>query len=681
MATRKRNQRKHSEHPPHESVAPVDTPALDYCPAPLPLRIVLPILVAVGAFLPFLPALDAGFVNWDDDKVILNNTHIRGLTSRNIDWMFTESKMGHYHPLTWLSYAVDFAISQARYPKLDETAQARYNTGFDPWIVHLNNLIIHAAVAVAVYFFIRLLLRIALPPPPERPDIAAPIIAAVAALLFAAHPLRVESVAWVTERRDVLSGLFFVGCLTCYLRYAIEPRSTGVKIAWYLAAVLVLLLSLFSKAWGITIVAVLLVMDVYPLRRIGGARGWISTSAFRVYADKLPFVTLSVIFAALAKKAQGSALDTLKTLDEWGIADRVAQAIYGLFFYSYKTFVPSDLTPLVPLPVYNNPLAMRFVIAAIVLVAIAVTLILLRKRWPAGLALAICYTAILSPVLGIAQSGPQLVADKYSYLGCLVWPMLAAGALLWLWRKRPHVAWTRTAAPAATALALMLCGTFAFLTWRQTQVWHDSRSLWEHAVEIDPRCVLCQSNLGLLERQSGRVDEAIRHYRAAYEVDPEDPVVLNNLAVALREDPQHTEEAIDLLRKAVELSPAYPDLRYSLARALEDAGHLDEALEHFKAAVHLKSGVPKFHRGLAQLHFTRGELDAARKQYERALELDRRLDPRSLGVIHNLDRLARIALRQNQPDLAAQRFREILDIDPDNGPALRGLAQLEKPNQ
>jgi Tfp pilus assembly protein PilF len=671
---RRKSGRRRGQQTPDRTA---DEPALRGEPAPLWLRLVLPVVVAVGAFLPFLPALEAGFVNWDDDKVILGNVHIRGLTSANVDWMFTETKMGHYHPLTWLSYAVDFAISQARYPELGEAAQARYNTGFDPRIVHFNNMLIHAACAVMVYFFALLLLRVVLPRRTEGRDVGAPVAAAIAALLFAVHPLRVESVAWVTERRDVLSGVFFVGCLACYLRYAVERQRMGVKIGWYAAAVVALLLSLFSKAWGITVPAVLAVMDVYPLRRIGGRSGWFSEKAVKAYLDKIPFAILAIIFAVQAKAAQGSQLDTLKSLKEWGIGDRIAQAIYGLFFYSYKTVVPTNLTPLVPLPVHNNPWAARYVVAGAVVLVIAVAVVLLWKRWPAGLALAVCYVAVLSPVLGVAQSGPQLVADKYSYLGCLVWPVLAGGALLWLWRRRREAGWARVAAPAAGGVAVVVCVVLAVMTWGQTRVWHDSWALWNHAVKVDPQCVLCRTNLGMLEREAGHVDEAIRQYQAAYEIDPSDPVLLNNLAVALRQDPKRLDQAIEILRKAVRLSPKFADLHYSLAKALEESGAVDEAEEEFLQAIRWKSGVPKFHRGLGELYYSQRRYGDAAKQYRRALKYDRALDPRSRGVINDLDRLARIAWQQGRQDDAIRFFREILEIDPDNGPALRGIARLE----
>ena len=642
---------------------------------------ILPVVVFVATSVTFLPALDAEFVNWDDDKAIVNNPHIRGLTSENIRWMFTESKMGHYHPLTWLSYAVDHAIGAWRFESLPDTAQARYERGLDPRIFHLTNLLLHAATAVAFYFLARLLLCLVLPPPDDRPDEATPVAAALAALLFACHPLRVENAVWVTERRDVLSAVLLLVCLYCYLKYALTERRGAMKVALYVGSVVLLLLSLLSKAWGITLPAILLVLDVHPLKRLGGRAGWSNQRALLAYLDKIPLVGLAGYFAWRAKEAQGEQLDTLKSLAEWGYADRVAQAFYGLFFYSYKTLIPLELTALVPLPVSNNPLAWRYVGAAAVTLAVATLILLMRKRWPGGVVLAICYAVTLSPVLGFAQSGPQLVADKYAYLACLTWALLGGAGLLLLLRHRRTIPWARRASPVGAALAVVVCATYAELAWRQTLVWHDSRSLWTHAIQVDPRCVMARTNLGLLERQAGNVAEAIKHYKAALEVDPNDAILVNNLAVAVREDPQRQEESIELSRRAVALQPKLPDLHFTLAESLRKAGRLEEALVELKKCTRLKSRQPKYHRAMGKIFIARKQYKEAEERYKLVLQFELQLDPRGKFVIDALERLGRIMLAQGRSNEAAAYFERILALDPDNQWAQRGLtrARGQKP--
>ena len=647
---------------------------------PLAFRVAMPLLVAWAAFYTFWPALDAGFVNWDDDKVVVDNPHIRGLDDANLDWMFTRFKMGHYQPLTWMSYALDHAVSQYRYASASAVVKARYERGLDPKIFHLSNLLLHAGVAVGFYFLAQMLLRLVLPPPPLSPpgkvDWAIPLTAALAAVLFACHPLRVETVAWVTERRDVLSAFFLLPCLLFYLRYTLS-QTLPVRIAYYVAAIVLLLLSLLSKAWGITLPAVMLVLDVYPLRRLGGRTGWTTRRAMIAYLDKIPFAALAVFFAYQAKQAQGTALDTMKSWDEWGVADRFSQFFYGLFFYAEKTFIPAKLIPLVQILPDNNPWAPRYLIAICVVTFAAVTLMACRKRWPGGIVLAVCYVGILSPVLGIAQSGPQLVADRYSYLGCLTWALLGGAGVLWLWRKRDALPWARKLLPVAGAGGVALATGFGVLTWRQTQVWHDSYALWSHTVKVDPRCVLARTNLGMLERQAGNVEAAIAHYQAAREVRPDDYILLNNLAVAIRTDPTRIDESIAVSREAVALQPKHPDLHFSLASALQQAGRIDEAIEQFNICVRLR-GKPKYHRALGRIYMKQRRLESARVQYESALKLERKLDPRGRGAINALDRLGWIALRQERLDDAANRFQSILDLDPGNVGAQKGLQQVSR---
>ncbi len=663
-------------------------------PAPLWLRIVLPLLIAVAAFVTYFPALDAGFVDWDDDKVIVDNPRIRGLTDDNLAWAFHASKMGHYHPLTWLSYALDHAIGAARYNTLPPDAQTRYDRGLDPRVFHLTNLLLHAATAVAFYFLARLLLKLVLPPPAGQRSGAAEGAATIAALLFACHPLRVENAVWVTERRDVLSALFLIPCLHCYLRYVLVDRWNARKLAWYAAATVLLFLSLMSKAWGITLPAVMLLLDYHPLQRLGRKAGWLSPRALVAYVDKLPFLILAGVFAKFARDAQADQVGTMKTLAEWSLLDRTLQAFYGLFFYAYKTLVPTGLTPLVQLPPVSpsnltetTPEAARIIahqfvlaslLAAVVVIATAVVLFLLRKRWPAGIICGLIYAGVVSPVLGFAQSGPQLVADKYAYLACLPWAVLAGGGLLWLWRHRHDRSWARRIAPVAGLVALLLIPTYAVLAYRQSKIWQSSHALWTHAVRADPQCVLARTNLGMLERQANHLDAAIAHYQAALAIDPDDAILLNNYAVALQQRPGGLDKAIDVLQQAVDVMPDHPDLHYSLGSALRKAGRLDDAIAEFHTCVRLRDEqpTPRYHRALGEIYRQQRRLNAARQEYERALQLERRLNPRGLGVINALDRLGRIAAAQGHTDEAIAYFERLLEVEPDNGPAQRMLAAL-----
>lgn len=473
---------------------------VDAPPAPLWLQILIPLVVVAAAFFTFLPALDAKFLDWDDDKVIVNNSFIRGLSEENVDFAWHRDKMGHYHPLTWLSYALEYEIGKWRYDQLSDAAQARYERDLDPKLFHFTNMVLHAGVALGFYFLARLLLRAFLPPSPERRDIFTPIAAGLAALLFACHPLRVETVAWATERRDVLSSVFLVPALICYIKYAVHRNGYGLMMAFYLGSLALLTISLLGKAWGITLPAVMLLLDIYPLRRLGGKAGWLSPSAATCMVEKVPFLAVAVVFARWASAAQRGQFYTAKTWEEWTVGDRIAQAFYGLKFYAYKTLAPFNLTPIVELPLRHTPDAPKyllltppFLLAAAVVIAAVILLIVFRKKWPAGIVAALCYAGILSPVLGVHQSGPQLVADRYSYLSCMPWAIVGGAGLLWLYRRKSQVGWARSLFVPACVASVGVVGALGALTWRQTKVWQDSWSLWTYACEVNPKCVLAST--------------------------------------------------------------------------------------------------------------------------------------------------------------------------------------------
>src|SRR3989449_3447697 len=234
----------------------------------------LPVLIAFVTFVPFLPTLDNQFVNWDDDDNLVENPQYRGLGWTHLRWMWTTSHIGHYAPLTWMTFGLDYLL-----------------WGMNPVGYHLTNLLLHAANAAVFYLVARRILGSALPGPRERGNVGLAASAAFAALLFAIHPLRVESVAWATERRDVLSGLFYLLTLLVYLR-AGEQGERGRSGYW--ASVGLFVCALLSKSMAVSLPVVLLILDVYPLRRLGGARGWWGEPPRRIYLEKIPFVLLAL---------------------------------------------------------------------------------------------------------------------------------------------------------------------------------------------------------------------------------------------------------------------------------------------------------------------------------------------------------------------------------------------------
>src|SRR3989441_7828192 len=245
-------------------------------------RWLAPLLIALVTFAAFLPALQNQFVSWDDHENFRDNPHYRGLAWTQLRWMWTTHR-GHYIPLTWMTLGLDYLL-----------------WGLNPLGYHLTSLLLHAANAVVFFVVVRRLLTRALSSPSER-GYALAVSAGVAALVFAIHPLRVESVAWVTERRDVLSGLFYLSAILIYLRARErEERGRG----WYWLSVAVFVGALLSKSMVVNLPVVLVILDVYPLRRLGGAVGWWSERARRVYVEKIPVVLLAATASAIALMAQ-----------------------------------------------------------------------------------------------------------------------------------------------------------------------------------------------------------------------------------------------------------------------------------------------------------------------------------------------------------------------------------------
>ncbi|MGH7872246.1 MAG: hypothetical protein ACREQO_08510, partial [Candidatus Binatia bacterium] len=353
----------------------------------------------------FLPALRNDFVNWDDYETILNNVHFRGFGRSQLRWMFTTFHMGHFQPLSWFTFALDYSI-----------------WGTNPIGYHLTNLLFHTANAVLFFLLCRQLLSAAFQLSMGERNGQIDLAAALAALLFSIHPLRVESVAWATERRDVLSGLFFLSMLYAYV-HAQGSTEKHSRKTWLVLSLIALFLSLTAKATAITAPAILLLLDVYPLRRFSGPwRSWLGTDGRRILWEKIPFALCAGFFAALAVFAQHE-VGALRPVRQYFFSYRLGQAVYGTIFYLWKSIFPFNLSPLYELPYDFEIWVPIFILCGAAALIISVTLILLRRRWPAGVACWIYYLVLLAPVLGIAQSGPQFVADRYSYLACASWPV------------------------------------------------------------------------------------------------------------------------------------------------------------------------------------------------------------------------------------------------------------------
>src|SRR5213083_525509 len=526
-------------------------------------RWLAPLLVALFTLAAFLPALQNQFVDWDDAANFLDNPHYRGLGWTHLRWMWT-THLGHYIPLTWMTLGLDYLL-----------------WGMNPLGYHLTNLLLHAANAVVFFFVVRRILTLALPSPSARGPALA-VSAGFAALVFAIHPLRVESVAWVTERRDVLSGLFFLLTILVYLRSCERPE---LGRWWYGLSVALFGCALLSKSMAVSLPVVLLILEVYPLRRLGGSLGWASASARRVYVEKIPFVLLAAAASALALLAQLSSR-AMVSVAHLSALDRLVVSAYGLSFYLWKTVVPLNLSPLYMLPQTVNPAATPFIVSYGGVLAVTAIALALRRRRPGLPAAWLAYVVVLLPVLGIAQSGPQIAADRYTYLAALGWAILAGAGLLSCWRLSTS---STTGAPTTWGLAGMATGiviALGVLTWNQVQIWHDSGRLWTYALALDPNSPIAHSNLGELLDRQGRPAEAIDHFQQALRTKPDFPLAHNNWGMALKGQGRPA-EAIDHFQQALRLKPDFPIAQNNWGTALGQLGEPAAAIDHFQQALRL----------------------------------------------------------------------------------------------
>jgi tetratricopeptide (TPR) repeat protein len=626
------------------------------------LALLLVALVAAA----FSPAFGARFVNWDDN---VNLEDLREHRGDPLHFFHTTGQVDPYQPLAWCSWMLD-----ANVYGLDAGLDAPQAGRF-----HATSVALHALAAVALFLFARRLFALAMPSGDSR---RMELAAALAAFVFAVHPLRAESVAWFTERRDVLSGAFLALAAWAWMVAlpSEQPRVASTRAAWTSAASLAAsvalffasvsidgerplqwgalgpvglslagiawiagtiacargtgrtsraarwfvlaatcaVLALFSKALAVVLPVWLLVLDVGPLRRLR-RESWAA-----IALEKLPLVSPAIVVAALASWAQARAGQTLVSWEGHTLGERVAQAFYGLGFYASRTVAPLQLVPVVPLPDDVRWSELRFLVSALSVVAAAIACLALRRRVPALLAAAAAYFVALLPVLGLTQAGMQLVADRYSYLACVPLALLAASA--WL------AARSSAARMGANVLAFAACAALGIATWTQTRVWRDSDSLWGHTLALDPDNVMALGQLAALRgQQSGAAADPAERQRLRAEAEQ-----LYRRALALDPTPLprlpfsyglhllalgRAAEAEPLLRRYVEQFPRQAPARAHLGAALAGCGRLDEALAELQRAVELDPDYPHAWRFLGGARALRGDKPGAIAAYEQVLRI------------------------------------------------------------
>lgn len=598
-----------------------------------PLRRLLPALIFCVTLAAFVPALRGQFLDWDDVVNFVENPYYRGLGAAQLRWMFTSTLMGHYIPLTWMTFGLNYVLG-----------------GMNPWGYHLVNLLLHAANAVLVYLVARRLMAAASGGGAQdgRTDPAVAWASAFSALLFGIHPLRVESVAWITERRDVLCGLFF---LLAVLAYLIAMESGGrPRSAWRALSLGAFAAALLSKAAAMPLPVVLLLLDVYPLRRLH--LGW-----RRLLTEKAPYVALAgaAALTALIALRRGVAVTSYET---YGVLSRLGMVAYSTLFYPIAFLWPMRLSPMYELPHRVSLGAWPFYAALLAVIAVSAILVLVRRRWPAGLAAWIYSALMILPISGVVHSGSQLVNDRYSYLSGIGFA-LVGGAILRAGlglRERGRLSTSTSGALAGAAILILpvLGGT----TWVQTYAWRDPETLWRWAVDMDPTCSLCHGNLGaaISSGPTGKVrlDEAEGHLRRAIALRPDSPIPYFNLGNLLLVRKQYPDAELAFRR--------YGDLSPSSPQGLARLGLLAILRGDYAEAVSL----------LARARGAPAGLDPAPGTPARLLVVAVDLVEDDAGA---LTLLGQVLVEQGHPSEAVGALRRAAALDPANAPARLTLVQ------
>lgn len=561
----------------------------------IPLAIVPVLTLVVHA-----AALRNDFVAWDDDLYIVDNPAIRSLDLSFVQWAFTTIYTGYWHPLTWLSHALDYAV-----------------WGMDPRGHHLTSILLHAvnaflaAVAAMMLLEARRDRAVRTGTATSLTDARIALAGAVTGLLFGLHPLHVESAAWVAERKDLLCGLFFLLSLMAYTRYvrnaADRPEGRGsvpgpVTDRWYVISLAMFLLALLSKPMAVTLPVVLLILDWHPFGRLEAGR-----NLMPLLREKLPFIALSIIASVvtlLAQRAEGG----MAPLSAVPLTTRLVVAAHSLVAYLGKMLVPAGLIPLYPYPRDASLLSPEYGGSVLLVAGMTAAAVLLAKRRPLWPALWGYYVITLLPVLGLVQVGLQPMADRYTYLPSLG-PFLLAGLALSQVAVRSAPAADKggsTARFVVIAAAVAVAALLALLTVRQIGIWRSTVDLWTAVIVREPARVpeayFKRGNAFRLEGQDGR---ALADYDRAVALDPSFPQVYINRG-ALRGGLGRIDLALQDFNAAIALDPSLAAAYGNRALAYLALGRPAEALQDLDREIALDPSAARAYLHRGRIHLQNG---------------------------------------------------------------------------
>ena len=596
------------------------------------------LVIALTTFIAFAPLLQNQFVDYDDNAYLIENPHVQsGITLRSVIWAFTTTDMGNWHPLTWLSYMVDWELFGSN---------ARWH--------HLESLLIHIANAVLLFLVLKKLT-------------GAVWRSAFVAAAFAVHPLHVESVAWAAERKDVLSTLFWFLTMWGYVLYVEKP-----KAGRYLLVVLSLCLGLMAKPMLVTLPFVLLLLDYWPLQRFQRlSKGndpkipqlqqdnrW--KTILYLILEKIPLFLIIILFSLVTFFAQQSK-GAVEPFDRLTIESRINNALVSYAAYIIKMFWPARLAVFYPHPRYGLPI-WKTVLASLLLASITLWVISRAQRQQWFVVGWLWYVGTLVPVIGLIQVGGQAMADRYTYVPIIGLFIIVAWQIPELITKWCHKKIILKAATVLVVLAMMVC------TWRQTGYWRNATTLSLHAIKVTTGNYAAHKLLGSALFEQGDFEEAISHYKESLRLRPNHANTEGDIGLALLKLGR-VDEAVVQFRKALMLKGDMQKWHSGLAIALDKLGRLDEAIEHYRQALKLKSDDPAMHKSLATALCRKGNFEQAIKDYEHWL----RLNPNQPDIVKNMGDIYLLAGKTKQ---AIDCWTKAVELKPDFSEALNNLAWM-----
>ena len=573
------------------------------------------------------------FVGYDDQIYIIDNRHVQtGLTVKGFQWAFTTFYAGNWHPLTWISHMLDCEIY-----------------GLNPKGHHLSNLLLHLANTLLLFFIFMKMT-------------GALWRSAFVAALFALHPLHVESVAWVAERKDVLSTFWGMLSFLAYQHYVKRP-----SIFNYMLIIIFLSLGLMAKPMLVTLPFVFLLLDFWPLKRCQWRAGRLreddeksnlaGRDILRLILEKVPLLVPVVISSILTFMAE-SGMGAVKSLEAFSLKVRVANAFVSYVSYIVKAVWPRNLSVFYPHP--GSTLHAWQPIGAAFLIAGAFYLAIRKLRQYPYIAVGLFwYFGTLLPVIGFVQIGKQAMADRYTYIpliGFFIIVAWGASDIFKKWRFRRNLLFL---ASGITLSVLMIC------TWFQIRHWQNSQALFENALRVTQNNSVAHYGLGLALSEQGKLDEAILHYSKALQIDPRYDRVYNHFAIAMARK-GNIKEAIVLLRQGLNIDPNHARAQNNLANLLSSQGKLDEAVLHYIKALRIN---PEY----ADAHYNLGSLLTKKEQFDEALTHFAETIKINPEYARAYNDIGLILIQKGEVQQAGLFFSKALQIDPEFDDARRNL--------